>query len=157
MKYVLPLLAFLFLVTSCKSTSSASKNNAALADKIVRHAVQHLGAPYKPAGKTSSGFDCSGLVYSTFGAFDINLPRTSYEQATAGKSLGKNTAQAEKGDLIFFKTNRSSRINHVGIVTEADKNEVKFIHSSTTKGVIISSTKESYYEKSFTQLTRILE
>ncbi|WP_366185164.1 C40 family peptidase [Flavobacterium ovatum] len=159
MKYFLPLLAFIVLFTSCKSTSTISNKTSTntIADKIVNSAVQHIGTPYKMAGKTPSGYDCSGLVYSTFGEFEIKLPRTSYDQATAGKSLGQNTKKAEKGDLIFFKTNNSSRINHVGIVTEVSEEEVKFIHSSTSRGVIISSTKESYYEKSFSQLNRILE
>lgn len=119
--------------------------------------MQHIGAPYKMAGKTPSGYDCSGLVYSTFGEFDIKLPRTSIDQSKTGKILGRNTNKAEKGDLIFFKTNNSSRINHVGIVTETNDDEVKFIHSSTSRGVIISSTKETYYERSFSQLNRILE
>ncbi|WP_418264060.1 C40 family peptidase [Flavobacterium faecale] len=159
MKQIVSLFIITLLFASCKSSSSLANKTIrnSLADKIVTNAKQHLGAPYKMAGKTPSGYDCSGLVYSTFGAFDIPLPRTSYDQAKAGISLGQNTSKAEKGDLIFFKTNNSSRINHVGIVTEVENDEVKFIHSSTSRGVIISSTKESYYEKSFTQINRILE
>jgi hypothetical protein len=62
-----------------------------------------------------------------------------------------------KGDLIFFRTNGKSVINHVGMVTEVTDDEIKFIHSSTQKGVIISSTKEPYYGKNFAQANRILE
>jgi cell wall-associated NlpC family hydrolase len=87
----------------------------------------------------------------------IKLPRTSAEQAKAGTRLGKNTDEAKKGDLIFFKTNKRSQINHVGIVTEVNNEEIIFIHSSTSKGVIHSSTKQSYYKKTFAQLNRILE
>lgn len=159
MKYIIYLLMFPFLFTSCKTnTSITSKTNSnSLADKIVTSAIKHIGVPYKMAGKSPSGYDCSGLVYSTFGEFNIPVPRTSFDQATVGKSLGKNINKATKGDLIFFKTNNSSRINHVGIITENKEDEIKFIHSSTSRGVIISSTKESYYEKSFTQINRILE
>jgi cell wall-associated NlpC family hydrolase len=62
-----------------------------------------------------------------------------------------------KGDLIFFRTNGKSVINHVGMVTEVTNDEIKFIHSSTQKGVIISSTKEPYYGANFAQANRILE
>ena len=159
MKHIVYLLLLTVLFTSCKSSSSiATKPQShSLTDKIVNSALEHLGAPYRMAGTTPAGYDCSGLVYSTFGSFDIKLPRTSFDQSTAGISLGQNTDKAAKGDLIFFKTNNSSRINHVGIVTESKGDEIKFIHSSTSRGVIISSTKESYYEKSFSQLNRILE
>ncbi|MCG9794126.1 C40 family peptidase [Flavobacterium algicola] len=160
MKYILYLTLFALLFTSCKSGSSAnSKNNHSysMADKIVNSASKHIGAPYKMAGKTAAGFDCSGLVYSTFNEFEVQVPRTSYDQAKIGKALGQNFNKATKGDLIFFKTNNSSRINHVGIITEANNDEIKFIHSSTSRGVIISSTKESYYQRAFTQINRILE
>jgi hypothetical protein len=46
-------------------------------------------------------------------------------------------------------------INHVGLVIDVNSDEIKFIHSATSKGVIISSTKEEYYNKTFTQANRI--
>ncbi|MEN9908456.1 MAG: hypothetical protein RLZZ540_1605 [Bacteroidota bacterium] len=153
---------FLFLVlitlffASCKSTAVSTNRSSKLAEQIIESASKNLGAPYKSAGVTKSGFDCSGLVYSTFKQFDIKLPRSSVEQSKVGTDLGKNISKAKKGDLIFFKTNHRSQINHVGIVVETKEDELEFIHSSTSRGVIISSTKESYYEKAFAQLNRIL-
>ena len=155
-----PLFLIIFisiLFASCKSTSGVNnKNSNRLADEIIHSAKKNIGAPYKYAGTTKAGFDCSGLVFSTFNQFDIKLPRSSYEQAKVGIDLGKNISKAQKGDLIFFKTNNRSQINHVGIVIENKDNELQFIHSSTSKGVIISSTKEAYYEKTFAQVNRIL-
>ncbi|WHT40455.1 NlpC/P60 family protein [Myroides sp. mNGS23_01] len=58
--------------------------------------------------------------------------------------------------MIFFRTGRGSRISHVGIITEVIDDEIKFIHSSTTKGVIVSSTKEDYYKRRFVQINRVL-
>lgn len=72
-----------------------------------------------------------------------------------GTIIKKNDCR--KGDLIFFKTNGKNRINHVGIITEVDDDEIKFVHSSTQRGVIISSTKEDYYRKSFAQINRIVD
>ena len=157
MKNILYLLLCTILFSSCKSTSKiVTKNNSTLADQIVESAKENIGVRYKMAGTTKAGFDCSGLTYTTFGEFEIKLPRISYDQAKTGINLGKNTSKAQKGDLIFFKTNNSSRINHVGIITEANDDEIKFIHASTSRGVMISSTKEAYYQKSFTQINRIL-
>lgn len=172
MKQLLYISLLLVLFTSCKSSSpivttkeksskgnanSSSKKTNKLIDEIVDSASKNIGVKYKYAGTTKSGYDCSGLVYSTFSDFAIELPRTSAEQAKAGTDLGKNTDKAKKGDLIFFKTNNRSKINHVGIVIEANDEEIKFIHSSTSKGVIISSTKQPYYKNTFAQLSRILE
>ena len=74
--------------------------------------------------------------------------------ASYGSKIDAENAQ--KGDLIFFKTNGRSRINHVGMVVEVLDDEIKFIHSSTNGGVIISSTKESYYKKKLAQVNRVL-
>ncbi|OYX82327.1 MAG: glycoside hydrolase [Flavobacteriales bacterium 32-34-25] len=158
-KFLKPLL-FLILIalifTSCKSTAVSTSRSNKLAEQIIESASKNLGAPYKYAGTTKSGFDCSGLVFTTFNQFDIKLPRSSADQSKVGIDLGKNISKAQKGDLIFFKTNNRSKINHVGIVVETKDDELEFIHSSTSRGVIISSTKESYYERTFAQLNRIL-
>jgi len=139
--------------TTKKSTSKSIKN-ADLTNKIVRTASSNLGVKYKYGGTTKSGFDCSGLVFTSFKTHDIILPRTSSEMAKQGKSI-KNS-EAKKGDLIFFATNGGKKINHVGIITEIGHDEIKFIHSSTQRGVIISSTKETYYKKNYIKIMRIL-
>ncbi len=126
-----------------------------LVKQLINAASEQLGAHYKSGGTTPDGFDCSGLMYSTFKKFDITLPRSSVDMAKIGRKL--NEDDIRKGDLIFFKTNGRSVINHVGMVTEINDEEIKFIHSSTQKGVIISSTKEPYYGRTFTQANRILE
>ncbi|KDN54791.1 C40 family peptidase [Flavobacterium seoulense] len=153
-------LFFLFLIsiifTSCKSTAVSTNRGNKLAEQIIESASKNLGAPYKYAGTTKAGFDCSGLVFTTFSQHDIKLPRSSADQAKVGIDLGKNISKAKKGDLIFFRTSNRNKINHVGIITKAKDNEVEFIHSSTSRGVIISSIKESYYERTFAQLSRII-
>ncbi|MFD2943176.1 C40 family peptidase [Flavobacterium notoginsengisoli] len=160
MKKVLLFLLLTVAFTSCKSTSNAvsknesKKENRNLVNNLIEKATDNIGVRYKAGGTTKSGFDCSGLVYTTFQSENISLPRASYEQAKIGKVISLNDAR--KGDLIFFKTNKSRQINHVGLITEVNSDEVKFVHSSTSKGVIISSTKEPYYKNSFEQVNRIL-
>lgn len=124
-------------------------------ENIVDTAKEYLGVKYKSSGTTKSGMDCSGLVYTSFLAYDIELSRVSSDMAKEGREI--STSKAEEGDLIFFKTNNSKTINHVGIITENHKGEIKFIHSSTSKGVIISSLNEPYYAKAFEKIKRIIE
>lgn len=124
-------------------------------DQLIEHASENIGTRYRMGGTTKSGFDCSGLMCTTFEAFDIKLPRTSIAQSGYGTKI--NTEEAKKGDLIFFKTNGRRQINHVGMVVEVCEGEIKFIHASVSNGVIISSTKEKYYEKNFTQINRVLQ
>ena len=129
--------------------------NEELADELIRMASDNLGIGYRSGGTTKNGFDCSGLMYATFSSLDIKLPRSSQEMATIGTVIDVN--QAQKGDLIFFKTRGGNQINHVGMVVEVNEGEIRFIHSATHGGVIISSTKEKYYEKNFTQINRVLQ
>jgi len=137
------------------SKKESKTENRYVVNNLIRKATDNIGVKYKAGGTTRSGFDCSGLVYITFESENIKLPRPSYEQAKIGKIIKVNDAQ--KGDLIFFKTNKSRQINHVGLITEVNSNEIKFVHSSTSKGVIISSTKEAYYQNSFVQINRVID
>jgi lipoprotein Spr len=156
---VLLLLAIFF--TSCKSASSAvsskesKKENKYIVSHLIETATDNIGVKYKAGGTTKNGFDCSGLVFITFESENIKLPRSSYEQSKIGVVIPFKEAQ--KGDLIFFKTNKSKQINHVGLIIETSSSEIKFVHSSTSKGVIISSTKELYYQNSFAQINRIVD
>lgn len=161
MKKILIFFILAIALASCKSTSNAvgknesKKENRYTVNKIIDKAEDNIGVRYKAGGTTKSGFDCSGLVYTSFESENIKLPRSSFEQAKIGKIIKFNDAQ--KGDLIFFKTNKSKQINHVGLIVEVNSSEIKFVHSSTSKGVIISSTKETYYGNSFVQINRIIE
>lgn len=130
------------------------ENTSYLVRQLINSASENLGVGYRGGGTTSDGFDCSGLIYSTFKKFDITLPRSSHQMATVGTKIDLKSAQ--KGDLIFFINRGQRRINHVGMVVEVTDEEVKFIHSSTQSGVIISSTKEPYYNRTFVQLNRVL-
>ena len=121
---------------------------------LIDTASKNLGTRYRSGGTTLNGFDCSGLMLNTFKEIDFTLPRSSNQQAKIGTKIQKS--QAQKGDLIFFATNGSRSINHVGMITEIIGDEIKFIHSSVQLGVIVSSIKEAYYSKRFKQINRVL-
>lgn len=122
--------------------------------QLINNAMQYNGVRYRGGGTTTEGMDCSGLVTTVFKSYDISLPRSSFDMAKVGKKLNRNDIQV--GDLVFFKTNGKKVINHVGLVTEIKDNEIIFIHSTTQRGVILSSTKEPYYQRTFAQANRVL-
>ncbi|AWA31405.1 NlpC/P60 family protein [Flavobacterium magnum] len=120
---------------------------------MVYNAMTFMGVRYHGGGTTTAGMDCSGMVTAVFNIFDIKLPRSSNDMSKVGQKLDRKDIRV--GDLIFFRTNGRSVINHVGMVTEVNDDEIKFIHSSTQSGVIISSTKEPYYQRTFAQANRV--
>ena len=125
------------------------------ADKVINTALTFSGVRYKFGGTTQKGMDCSGLLYVSFGKHDIQLPRTSIHMAEEGKKI--RVRDVEKGDLLFFKTNRrAKRINHVGMVVAVENNEIKFIHASSSRGVTVSSLREGFWNQAFVKATRIL-
>ena len=144
------------IVSSPKDVEELSPENMSKAEFLIAKASQHIGTRYRGGGTTSAGFDCSGLMFSTFKHIDMTLPRSSSSMAV-GAGYKIERSQAQKGDLIFFTTNGRGSINHVGMITEIIGDEIKFIHSSVQAGVIISSTEEPYYKKRFIQINRVLE
>lgn len=123
--------------------------------KLIRDAEKFLGTPYKLGGNTASGLDCSGLVCQVFEQNDYKMPRRSSEQAEVGDKI--NITEVKPGDLLFFATAGGSRVSHVGIVhTIENSGEIRFIHASTSKGVIISSLNEKYWNKAYLHAQRVL-
>ncbi|MFS4494368.1 C40 family peptidase [Maribacter sp. 2308TA10-17] len=125
------------------------------ADHIINTALTFSGTRYKYGGTTKKGMDCSGLLYVSFGEHDVQLPRVSYHMAEKGKRV--RIGKVEKGDLLFFKTKkRARRINHVGMVVAVEGDEIKFIHASSSRGVIVSSLREGFWNNAFVKATRVL-
>lgn len=78
---------------------------------VVAEARKYLGIPYVWGGTDPKrGLDCSGLVQLVYKNLGIELPRVSYEQATAGRPVD-GLANAKPGDILAF----NSPVNHVGI------------------------------------------
>ena len=129
------------------------------ADSIVNFALKFLGAPYKATGCDPSGFDCSGFTYFVFKSFGMELPRSSIDMATSGRTIP--FAEAQKADLIYFTgTDEEDRdVGHVGIVITERGRPLKFIHSSsnaTEGGVKVTDYDSSNYDKRFLFVKRVL-
>lgn len=129
-------------------------NTSYFVKQLISSAMQYEGVRYRGGGTTTAGMDCSGLVSTVFKSYDISLPRSSIDMSKVGQKL--KLKEVKKGDLVFFKTSNRGVINHVGLVTEVRGDEILFIHSSVQRGVIISSTKEAYYQRTFAQANRVL-
>lgn len=135
-------------VNSRDLDSHFSGNNSKNTLKLLKSAEKYFGTPYKYGGNTSDGFDCSGLVCKVFDENNIKIPRRSEDQANLGKEV--DIKNVKPGDLVFFATTGGYKVSHVGIVHEIMYlGEVKFIHASTSKGVVISSLNENYWNKAF--------
>lgn len=133
---------------------TASGDGVDLADATrVRQALydQHeawAGTPYRYGGLTTRGIDCSGFVYRTFDEkFGLLLPRTTHGQIKAGRPVDRDSLRP--GDLVFFKTGWKTL--HDGIYIE----ESRFLHASSSSGVIISDLRNPYWAGHYLQARRV--
>jgi len=111
----------------------------------------YLGRPYKGKSNSDPGLDCSEFTGEVFRQFNkTRLPRTSADQFKSGKKV--QPKRLRYGDLVFFRTERD-RVSHVGIFV----GHGKFIHASSSRGVIITSMSEKYWAKRFAGGRRILK
>ena len=132
---------------------SKSKVDTKQQKVLLDTAFSYLGTPYRHGGVTRNGMDCSGFVSTTFKSISVPLSRSSQEMATQGTKI--DLEDVKVGDLLFFRTTRKSRISHVGMVVDID-GDIKFIHSSSKRGVVISSLSDEYYKKTFRMAKRVM-
>jgi cell wall-associated NlpC family hydrolase len=119
---------------------------------IIEEAETWLGTPYQYAhAEKGEGTDCSGMVMSVYESVTgVKLPRNSAKQAEFCEEIDAD--RVETADLIFFATGKNpDRISHVGIVIDNER----FIHASSSKGVVISNFTTPYYQKTFRQFGRV--
>lgn len=123
--------------------------------KVIKTAMDYSGTPYRYGGTTKRGMDCSGLIYVAFKENGIALERVSRSMAKQGKKI--KLKQVQKGDLLFFTTSKNRRrINHVGLVVSVRGNDIQFIHATTSRGVLVSSLNEGYWNYAFNHARKIL-
>ena len=98
--------------------------------------------------------DCSGLLMASYTSIGMNIPRTSGEQSKFGEKARFNDLR--KGDWVFFTKKKGKRkITHVGLVTGVrGKDNVKFIHASSSLGVVEADLHSKYYKDRFVKARR---
>lgn len=153
--YMLALLGLVVSLSSCRTTAPRLDYKA-LARASVRlgvdvnlednhklyiEAAQWIGVPYRPGGDSKRGTDCSGLTCQLYKkVYRTQLSRSTDEQKDESSKVARRNLR--EGDLVFFSSSRSGRkVAHVGIYLK----DGKFIHASTSSGVIVSRLDEKYY------------
>ena len=131
--------------TSSGSVAAAPSNPAPApapsGGSVVGIATSLQGVPYRTAGNTTSGFDCSGFTTYAFRQAGRSLPRTAAGQYAATSRVSRS--QAQPGDLVFFR--QGGGIDHVGIYLGGGR----FIGSQTSTGVAVSTIDSGYWARYF--------
>ncbi len=148
---VILLLIGILLLASC---SAGRRARTSKIESVITMAESYVGTPYRFGGLSRSGMDCSGLLYLSFQSAGIWIPRTSKEQSKFGKRI--TIDELKPGDLVFFAAKKRKRkVSHAGLVTRVNGNRsIKFIHSSTSLGVVESELFTDYYRSIFVKARR---
>lgn len=127
-----------------------------LRDSLVAYALTLKGKPYRYAGMGPKVFDCSGFTCFVYHNFHINLPHSSALQAKFGEST--TTEEVQKGDLLIFRspTKGVDRVGHVGMVVSNENGKIRFIHSSTGRGVVVDSLDHHHYQERYMGARKVL-
>ena len=153
-KTCIVLLLSFTLITLSSQTSSATERQYGTASssfgftdkQFERKVKEYLDIPYKPGGTSKRGMDCSGFsktVYSRL--FGIELPHNSVDQFRMSALHRIDPKQLRPGDLIFFANKKRKRVNHVGVYIS----DRKFIHASSSRGVVVSSLDNKYWKNRY--------
>ncbi len=135
--------------TSSSLTQSGRKLGVAVSSsdnsKLMTESASWVGVRYRSGGADRNGVDCSGLVYAIYSrVYGAKISRCSSADLYKKYCTKVSRSNLRQGDLVFFTTDNSgTRIGHSGIYLK----ENKFIHASSSKGVIVSSLNDAYWNK----------
>jgi len=138
-------------ITSFSAGAPTAEAATPQSEALIKSGKEYLGVPYRlgaPSGSTYA-FDCSSFTQYLFKKNGISLPRTSSAQSTKGTKVAKS--YLSMGDLVFFNTNGRS-ISHVGVYAGQNK----MLHTSSSKGVVLSDMNTSYWNNRYVTARRVL-
>lgn len=123
-----------------------------IGEKIAEECITWIGTPYG-YGRSEKGVstDCSGMVLVVYLQIaDVKMPRNSAKQAEFCHDIKEH--EIEPGDLVFFATGKDkNKVSHVGVMIDGKK----FVHASSSKGVVISEMTTPYYQRNFIKYGRV--
>lgn len=123
--------------------------------KVISAAKAYIGTPYKYGGTSGKGIDCSGLMMQCYKKINVKLPRTAKEQSKYGKKV--SWGSLKPGDIVFFKfKQKREKWYHSGMITSAKDKKIRFIHASSSKGVVESNLMADYYRKNVKSFRRVI-
>lgn len=97
--------------SSSSATPSYTSTATGSAAAVVAFAQAQIGDAYVSGGTGPNSWDCSGLVQAAFRSVNIDLPRVSQSQSTAGTQVSLSNLQP--GDILYWGGAGSAY--HVGI------------------------------------------
>ena len=148
-KKTLSLMLLVFCVCCVKlcAEDTSPAEAQVLREKFVAESKKYVGSPYVLGAVGPDKFDCSGLVYHcSREALKKQLPRTA--KALYNYCRIVPDKDKEIGDLLFFKTNNTAPITHVGIYI-GNNQFISAISDGPNTGVIISSLKQEYWKPKY--------
>lgn len=124
--------------------------DAAVGGAIAEVAMGMVGTRYRYGGADPrDGFDCSGLVYYSYGQAGYRVPRTSQELFRAVRKIA--VGAADPGDLMFFQD--QTKLSHVGIYV----GDGLFVHAPANgQNVAVASLDSPYYREHLVAVGRLL-
>lgn len=124
------------------------------AGKIADIALAQVGKPYLLGEEGPSSYDCSGLAHYAINNADFSVSRLSaavYSEYSAWTKL-YGTASLKKGDLLFFHSDTSAYISHMGIYIGGGE----FVHASSgQQKVIVSEISNVYWARNYAFARRV--
>lgn len=118
--------------------------------KLFNFVYDWIGTPYRYAGSSKKGIDCSGFTKQLYSqVFNLDIKRNSRDIFSMVSPVRKD--ELKEGDLVFFKIHSRS-ITHIGIYLGNER----FAHASS-KGVAVSSLDDAYYSRYFYKGGRVLD
>ncbi|MBI3527949.1 MAG: C40 family peptidase [Betaproteobacteria bacterium] len=147
-------LTVLALLAGCSSSPEIPEPTTVrasneVASKAIVYAKEMLGRPYKYAGDTPAGFDCSGLVKYSYGRAGISMPRDT--QAQHRMSVLVSMRSLREGDLLFFDQ-EGKKTSHVGLYL----GNGRFIHAPSSGGKVrTDSLNAEFWKKHFVEARRV--
>ena len=134
--------------TSAKTeAASKTKKQAKPASKptnLEKYAKEWLGAKYVYGAASKKKTDCSGYVMQVYkGFYNIALDHNAQRIYDDGRGYSIRRTKLQEGDLVFF--GNFWKISHVGIYLKGNR----FIHASTSKGVVITSMDDNYWSSKY--------
>jgi lipoprotein Spr/probable lipoprotein NlpC len=141
-------LMMLVLVVASACAPTRTLRTSEIEQKLMQAHEEWRGTPYRLGGTSRNGIDCSSFVQTVMREYlNQEVPRNTESQLRVGFRI--RPQQLQPGDLVFYRTGR--RRLHVGIYVS----DGRFLHASTSNGVMISRMEETYWSRRFLQARRI--
>ena len=125
-------------------------------DKLINAAKKQLGDTYILGKSGPDSFDCSGLVVYCLRQANVYTRRLNAAGLSKTTSWTKvsDLDDVKRGDLLFFKSDDSSGIGHVGIYIGSGE----MIDASSANGKVVRrGAKTSYWRRNFVVARRPIE